>query len=151
MAIAEPPADRQRRLARERQQRRRARLAATTNTLQQRYCLACCSPFQPRRKDSWLCSRRCIERVSFHRKQARKAELASIIRQARQHLHGEHNQLTTAQLRERWAHYPTKAEASYSLWFPDLCGISPEQALADREHFQQLCRAAAVPPASCPP
>jgi hypothetical protein len=142
MTTTETAADRQRRLARERQQRRRARLAATTEPLADRYCLACRQLFQPRRRDSWLCSRRCVERVSFHRKQARSAELGAILRQVRQHLHGEQNPLTTAQLRDRWAHYPREVEASYSLWFPDLCGLTAEQAQADRELFQQLCREA---------
>lgn len=138
----ETTADRQRRLARERQQRRRSRLAAAAEPLAERYCLACCQLFQPRRRDSWLCSRRCVDRVSYHRKRATGRKFGAFLREICQELHGEQNPLTVAQLVERWGHYPREAEAAYSLWFPDLCGLTAEQAQADREQFQRLCRKA---------
>lgn len=137
-------ADRQRELARERQRRRRARLAEQAPATPDRYCLCCRELFTPKRRDSWLCSRRCIDRVSWHRKQARKAELAALFREIRQAEHGTPNPLALQDLQFRWLDDPRPSEAAYRLWFPDLCDLSPEQALADRERFQQLCREASV-------
>lgn len=137
-------AERERELARARQARRRARLAEQAGPIPARYCLCCRAQFQPRRRDSWLCSRTCIDRVSYHRKQARKAELAALFRGIRQARHGTANALTLADLQFRWLDDPRPSEAAYRLWFPDLCGITPEQALQERELFQQLAAEAAA-------
>lgn len=135
-------ADRRRQLARERQARRRARLREERGELATRHCLCCLRPFHPRRADSWLCSRRCVDHLSHHRKQARKAELAAILRGIRQAEHGTPNPLTLQDLQFRWLDAPRPEEATYRLWFPDLCGITPAEALKDRERFQELCRVA---------
>ena len=92
---------------------------------------------QPKQRRSWFCSRRCIDRVSWHRKQARIAEAAALSRDDRQAKYGISNHLTLEGLRLRWRNEPRKNEANYRLWFPDLCGLSPEQALAEREQFQR--------------
>ena len=102
-----------------------------------RHCLACEAPFQPKQRRSWFCSRPCADRVSWHRKQARIAEAAALSRDDRQAKYGISNHLTLEDLRLRWRNEPRKNEANYRLWFPDLCGLSPEQALAEREQFQR--------------
>ena len=105
-----------------------------------RFCLACKALFQPKLRRSWYCSRRCIDRVSWHRKQARVAEAAAKARDHRQSAFGTSNHLTLDELRRLWREEPRKNEVNYRLWCPDLCGLSPEQALEERERFQALCR-----------
>ena len=98
--------------------------------------------FRPKQRDSWYCSRRCIDRVSWHRKQARAAETAAIGRDQREASFGIMNPLPLEALRHRWRETPQNNEVHYRLWFPDLCGVPPEQALAERELFQARCREA---------
>lgn len=153
-------ADRRREQARLRQQRRRQRLREQRGELSERHCLCCLHPFQPKRKDSWLCSRKCVERVSWHRKQANKAELSCILNKVyrsglaqRQGVSievveqaiGERQpwQLRDiSDLQEWWTSDKCKDRTDkvsrYWLWFPDLCGISPEEAEVDRQEFQRL-------------
>jgi predicted nucleic acid-binding Zn ribbon protein len=161
----ETAADRQRRLARERQARRRARLHEERGDLATRHCLSCLHPFQPKRADSWLCSRRCIERVSFHRKQAQRILMGRLLSGARRDFlarqhgvelaaveeayrrSGRLGELQTAEdIRDWWSSERcqdrTDAVAHYSLWFPDLCGISPEEALVERMDYQRRVAAA---------
>jgi hypothetical protein len=131
--------ERQRELASDRQRRRNHDLAAQVINPTQRFCLACKTTFQPKQRRAWFCCRRCIERVSWHRKQARVAEAAAMARDYRQSAFGTSNHLPLEELRRRWREEPRDNEVNYRLWFPDLCGLSPEQALAEREQFQAVC------------
>lgn len=123
----------------EHQQLKRMAVDSRLAALRHRYCLACKALFQPKQRRSWYCSRRCIERVSWHRKQARIAEAAARRRDHHQTVFGITNQLTLAELRRRWREEPHKNEARYRLWFPDLCGLLPEEALMERAKFQREC------------
>nr|BDD47063.1 hypothetical protein 9 [Alphaproteobacteria bacterium] len=105
--------------ARERQRRRRARLKAEAGPKPQRKCLCCGTRFTPKRSDARMCSRKCTERVSWHRKQARAADLE--------------------QLKERWKSGSGRGmEAWYPLWFPDLCDLTPEQHQKMVDEYEQL-------------
>ena len=132
-------AQRQRELARDRQRRRRTHLSGQVIDQPKRFCLACNATFQPKLLRSWFCSRRCIDRVSWHRKQARVAEAEAIVRDERKAAFGVSNPLTLEDLRRRWREAPQSNEVKYRLWFPDLCGLTPEQALAERQQFQSSC------------
>ena len=157
--------DRQRQQARERQARRRARLREERGELATRHCLACLHPFQPKRADSWLCSRRCVDHVSFHRKQAQRVLTSTVLGQlrrdylARQHgvelavveeayrRSGRGAELRgTDAIRDWWGSERcqdrTDAVASYRLWFPDLCEVPAAQALAERMEWQGRVAAA---------
>jgi len=136
---------RERELGRARQARRRARIAEQAAPIPDRYCLSCRASFQPKRSDSWLCSRLCIDRVSYHRKQARATELAAIMHGVRQHLRGTPDPFRLEDLQARWLYDPLPGEVAYRLWFPDLCGLTPEQALQDRELFQRLAGSTGEP------
>jgi predicted nucleic acid-binding Zn ribbon protein len=165
MTTTEAAADRQRRLARERQQRRRVRLHEERGEPAARHCLSCLHPFQPKRADSWLCSRRCIERVSFHRKRAQRTLTGCLLNDVRRHLLAERHGVDLAaveeacrrsgrfgelqaegDVRDWWlserCQDRTDAVARFSLWFPDLCGITPEEALVERMGFQRRVAAA---------
>jgi predicted nucleic acid-binding Zn ribbon protein len=158
-------ADRQRQQARERQARRRARLREERGDLASRHCLACLHPFQPKRADSWLCSRRCVERLSFHRKQAQRALTATVLGQARRHYLARQQGVElavveeayrrsgrgaelggTAALRDWWSSERcqdrTDSVAHYRLWFPDLCEVPAAEALAERLEWQRRVAAA---------
>ena len=150
----------QREQARLRQQRRRERLRQERGELAQRHCLSCLHPFQPKRVDSWLCSRRCIDRLSWHRKQATKAELSCILRKLRRALLAKRQGVSVevveqafaerqpwqlqdiSDLQRWWTSDQCKdrsdAVSFYWLWFPDLCGISPEEAEVDRLQWQRV-------------
>jgi hypothetical protein len=129
----------QRELARDRQGRQQPGRAGEAIDESKRFCLACKAQFQPKLSRSWFCSRRCIDRVSWHRKQARIAEAAAMNRDHRQSAFGITNPLTLEDLRRRWREAPQKNEVHYRLWFPDLCNLSPEQAIAERKQFQADC------------
>ena len=60
-------------------------------------------------------------------------------RDHRQSAFGIANPLTLDDLRRRWREAPQHNEVHYRLWFPDLCTLTPEQALAEREQFQVDC------------
>ncbi len=128
-----------RELARDCRGRQQTRRAGKAIAESKRFCLACKTPFQPKLSRSWFCSRRCIDRVSWHRKQARVAEAAAMNRDHRQSAFGIVNPLTLQDLRRRWREAPQNNELHYRLWIPDLCGLSPEQAMNEREQFQVLC------------
>jgi predicted nucleic acid-binding Zn ribbon protein len=134
--VAESP----RRQSQVRESRRQKFLTTRLLNEPERFCLACKTAFNPKQRDSWFCSRRCIDRVSWHRKQARAAEAAAIARDYRRSSFGISNPLTLADLRRRWRDSPQRNEANYRLWFPDLCALSPEEALAVRQLFQVACR-----------
>jgi hypothetical protein len=83
--------------------------------------------------------------VSYHRKQARATELAAIMHGVRQHLRGTPDPFRLEDLQARWLYDPLPGEVAYRLWFPDLCGLTPEQALQDRELFQRLAGSTGEP------
>lgn len=197
---SETTEERRRRQARERQARRRARLREERGELASRYCLCCLAEFQPRRIDSWFCSRRCVDQISYHRRQAQSALDASLWRHLGRVCMAEREGTTLEVVEQAHRTHPdprrraemqmpddirswwrsdtaeqrgadaaihrldalqaaidrgedpgaltrrsgVEAVARYRLWFPDLCGISPEQALVDREEFQRRCRQTVV-------
>jgi len=143
-------ADRRREQARLRQQRRREKLRQQRGDLEPRYCICCSAQFQPKRQDSWLCSRRCIDRLADHRRRAQQHLEGALLTSVRlqnhpEEDHGQYGALTSIEALQAWWRSDACANRSdkvsrYWLWFPDLCGIEPQDALFHRMEFQRLMK-----------